>query len=319
MSYNAIRRQHNQAIINHVLRSRRIYDTIVQNMQRENDMLITALANRPYYILQSPQSYIQTQTQPETQNQNQPQTRANPMFMNLMDILLRGNGDAEIEVNRGLTTEQIDNAITNHTFSELPETTRTQYSTCPITLESFNDDSEVSILRNCGHVFFRQPLRIWLEGRDTCPTCRTRVIQSSQEANPSQQHSQQSQQSQQQEPEQSYAYRSNPNAMTYLFTIPNNDTTTGNTTANNEANPLMSLIDNLVNQATQQITRGTNLGFGLGLELDNSGNISGETGVLGAGIDANTNPYSNNNIWSVRLTDADWRAEDISGVSWTHS
>lgn len=317
MSYNAIRRQHNQAIINHVLRSRRIYDTIVQNMQRENDMLITALANRPYYILQSPQSYIQTQTQPqpETQTQTHPQTRANPVFMNLMDILLRGNGDMETEANRGLTTEQIDNAITNHIFCELPESARSQYTTCPITLENFNNNSEVSVLRVCGHVFFRQPLRIWLEGRDTCPTCRTRVIQSTQEANPSQQHQ-----------EQPYVYRSNPNAMTYLFTFPNNDTNTNtsvntnpNTSENNEANPLMSLIDNLVNQATQQITRGTNLGFGLGLELDNSGNISSETSMLGAGIDANTNPYSNNNIWSVRLTDADWRAEDISGVSWTHS
>jgi hypothetical protein len=309
MSYNTIRRQNNQAIINHVLRSRRIYDTIVQNMQRENDMLITALSNRPYYILTDTQSQSLTQPQPQTQTQthSQSQSRANPIFMNLMDILLRGNGDAEAEANRGLTTEQIDNAITNHIFSELPETTRTQYTTCPITLDSFNNDSEVSVLRVCGHVFFRQPLRIWLEGRDTCPTCRTRVIQSSQEANPSQQQSQ---------PEQPYAYRSNPNAMTYLFTFPNNDTNTNpNTSANNEANPLMSLIDNLVNQATQQITRGTNLGFGL--ELDNSGNISSGLGALGAGINANTNantnPYSNNNIWNVSITDTDWRFVDTSG------
>lgn len=319
MSYNTIRRQNNQAIINHVFRSRRIYDTIVSNMQREDDMLIRALANRPYYILTDAQS--QSLTQPQTQSQTHPQTRANPMFMNLMDILLRGNGVAEAETNRGLTVEQINDAVSNHRFSELPETTRNQYTTCPITLDNFNNDSEVSVLRNCGHVFFRGPLRSWLETCDTCPTCRTRVIQSSQEANPSQQ------QSQQQEPEQPYAYRSNPNAMTYLFSFSNNDTTTTNTNtnnttnANNEINPLMTLIDNLVNQATQQITQGTNLGFGLGLELDNSGNISGESGVLGAGIDANanTNPYSNNNIWNVRLTDADWRAEDISGVSWTHS
>ena len=62
MSYN-LRRQNNQALINHVLRSRRIYETIVQNMHREDEMLIRALENRH-------------------------QTHNNPIFMNIMELKL---------------------------------------------------------------------------------------------------------------------------------------------------------------------------------------------------------------------------------------
>ena len=114
-----------------------------------------------------------------------------------MDALMRGLINNNDEQNSGLTSEQIENATTNNIFNELSDITRQQNSTCTITLDNFNDDSEVSVINNCGHVFFREPLRNWLINHNTCPVCRALVIPSDETHNvPASQNSQSSQPSQ---------------------------------------------------------------------------------------------------------------------------
>jgi hypothetical protein len=43
---------------------------------------------------------------------------------------------------------------------------------CPISLENFNDDDTVSVIRFCGHIFDRDELNTWFGRNHRCPVCR---------------------------------------------------------------------------------------------------------------------------------------------------
>lgn len=43
---------------------------------------------------------------------------------------------------------------------------------CPISLEPFNDNDTVSVIRYCGHIFRREELHEWFRSNCRCPVCR---------------------------------------------------------------------------------------------------------------------------------------------------
>jgi hypothetical protein len=43
---------------------------------------------------------------------------------------------------------------------------------CPVTYERFSEDSNVSKINLCGHIFMSSALNQWLETRNSCPVCR---------------------------------------------------------------------------------------------------------------------------------------------------
>ena len=45
-------------------------------------------------------------------------------------------------------------------------------TSCPITLEQFNDNSECTQIIGCGHLFSHNGLQQWLRGNARCPICR---------------------------------------------------------------------------------------------------------------------------------------------------
>lgn len=45
-------------------------------------------------------------------------------------------------------------------------------TTCPITLENFNPDSNVTRIRTCGHIFNQSALERWFRTSAHCPMCR---------------------------------------------------------------------------------------------------------------------------------------------------
>ena len=47
---------------------------------------------------------------------------------------------------------------------------------CPITQELFQPNDEIIMLSNCGHVFQKNSILIWLNQNSTCPCCRTNVL-----------------------------------------------------------------------------------------------------------------------------------------------
>ena len=50
--------------------------------------------------------------------------------------------------------------------------TQPQNQTCPISLTSFDDDTDVMRIRYCGHLFVPNELRRWFEQNVRCPLCR---------------------------------------------------------------------------------------------------------------------------------------------------
>ena len=72
-------------------------------------------------------------------------------------------------VNVYPTQEQINTASRNVRYGDIVRPTNT---TCPITLETFNDNSEVTIIRHCGHIFNTTDFNLWFRMNCRCPMCR---------------------------------------------------------------------------------------------------------------------------------------------------
>jgi len=67
------------------------------------------------------------------------------------------------------TNEQINQATLNTVFSHIVSPVN---ATCPISRDEFNDESEITMIRGCNHIFNRSSLREWFVRHSTCPLCR---------------------------------------------------------------------------------------------------------------------------------------------------
>ena len=64
---------------------------------------------------------------------------------------------------------QIEAATRNVRFSDI---IRPMNTSCPISLETFNDNNQVTMIRHCGHIFNREMLHSWFQSNCLCPVCR---------------------------------------------------------------------------------------------------------------------------------------------------
>ena len=76
----------------------------------------------------------------------------------------------ELVQENGMTPEQIDRQTTQGPYSQIREDNTERR--CPISWTQLNDNTEVTRINGCGHVFTTQSLREWLLLHSTCPTCR---------------------------------------------------------------------------------------------------------------------------------------------------
>jgi hypothetical protein len=67
------------------------------------------------------------------------------------------------------TTNEIQASTETSIFVSLQNPLNT---TCPITLENFNPDSNVTRIRTCGHIFNQAALERWFRTSAHCPMCR---------------------------------------------------------------------------------------------------------------------------------------------------
>jgi hypothetical protein len=67
------------------------------------------------------------------------------------------------------TNDQINRATLNTVFSNILSPVN---ATCPISRDEFNDESEITIIRGCNHIFNRESLIRWFANNSTCPLCR---------------------------------------------------------------------------------------------------------------------------------------------------
>jgi hypothetical protein len=70
------------------------------------------------------------------------------------------------------TNDQIIRATQDTLFSHIISPVN---ATCPISRDEFNDESEITMLRGCNHIFNRASLREWFVNHSTCPLCRSDI------------------------------------------------------------------------------------------------------------------------------------------------
>ena len=70
------------------------------------------------------------------------------------------------------TNDQIIRATQDTLFSHIISPVN---ATCPISRDEFNDESEITMLRGCNHIFNRASLREWFVSHSTCPLCRSDI------------------------------------------------------------------------------------------------------------------------------------------------
>jgi hypothetical protein len=70
------------------------------------------------------------------------------------------------------TNAQIANATLNAVFANILSPVN---ATCPISRDEFNDESEITMIRGCNHIFNRASLREWFLNHSTCPMCRSDI------------------------------------------------------------------------------------------------------------------------------------------------
>jgi hypothetical protein len=83
-----------------------------------------------------------------------------------------GGGGAGSSVARqpgAPTNDQINRATLNTAFSNIVSPIN---ATCPISRDEFNDNSEITMIRGCNHIFNRTSLREWFVHHSSCPMCR---------------------------------------------------------------------------------------------------------------------------------------------------
>lgn len=67
------------------------------------------------------------------------------------------------------TLVQIENATSNLIYGDIVEPINTS---CPISLETFTETSEVIMIKHCKHIFNKQSLLSWFNSNCKCPVCR---------------------------------------------------------------------------------------------------------------------------------------------------
>jgi hypothetical protein len=67
------------------------------------------------------------------------------------------------------TQTQIENATRNVLYRDIVNPAN---QSCPISLETFHDNDQVSVIRYCGHIFNGNELRTWFRSNCRCPVCR---------------------------------------------------------------------------------------------------------------------------------------------------
>jgi hypothetical protein len=88
----------------------------------------------------------------------------------LLYFMMENLANSDRAEPHGIT--DVSRYITDLVFYEIDDPPNT---CCPIKMDVFTDDMEVSQINKCKHIFCRQEIRTWLESHHTCPLCRTEI------------------------------------------------------------------------------------------------------------------------------------------------
>ena len=109
--------------------------------------------NRPY-IIDSVNEYIIPR--------NRRNNSSNELFTQILNNFLQ-----PVEIYP--TQSQIETATRRVRYCDISRPINTA---CPISMEDFNDNDMVTVIRHCGHTFHTEQLMNWFRSNCRCPVCR---------------------------------------------------------------------------------------------------------------------------------------------------
>jgi hypothetical protein len=142
------------------------------NQMRENvnnNQRRVYIDNVPYYVddlqlFTIPNTTVNSTTASNTATTANARTNANisNQFSRILNSFLE-------PVNITPTPTQIENATRNILYGDILDPIN---NSCPISLESFIDTSNVTMIRHCRHIFNTSSLMSWFNSNCKCPVCR---------------------------------------------------------------------------------------------------------------------------------------------------
>lgn len=121
------------------------------------------LNNRPYIIdsvteYTIPRQYLRNYTGQNQSNSNNNIDSFTQLFQNFFQ---------PVEIYP--TQSQIESATRRVRYCDIARPINTQ---CPISMDDFNDNDMVTVIRHCGHTFNTEHLMNWFRSNCRCPVCR---------------------------------------------------------------------------------------------------------------------------------------------------
>jgi len=129
------------------------------NNMNTNSLGRVLLGNRPYIIDSISEYNIPLNN---TTNRNRRSTLSNEMLSQVIQNFLQ-----PVEIYP--TQDQIDTATRRVRYCDIMRPLNTS---CPISMEEFNDRDNVTVIRHCGHIFHTENLMNWFRSNCRCPVCR---------------------------------------------------------------------------------------------------------------------------------------------------
>lgn len=120
-----------------------------------------ASLNQPSYIIDSISEYLIPVNNLSNSNINR-RTNNNELFSQVLQNFLQ-----PVEIYP--TQDQIDTATRRVRYCDIVRPINTS---CPISMDDFQDHDNVTIIRNCGHIFHTDNLMNWFRTNSRCPVCR---------------------------------------------------------------------------------------------------------------------------------------------------
>jgi hypothetical protein len=162
--YNAARRERNSDVntgINNISTER---TNTLNNLNNDNTTIahfdwlnnIIYIQGRPYRI------DFNNSTIPSASTST---TRNNPLGNDIMNIMQNFYSNVPVLA----TPAQIQSATRNSRFSNIRNPIN---NNCPITLEQFSNESNVTEILGCNHLFNPEALTSWFQNNVRCPVCR---------------------------------------------------------------------------------------------------------------------------------------------------
>lgn len=166
--YNPNSQNNNEPYINRQNNNRQNNNR--QNYNRQNNVrenLNRTFLNNSPYIIDTIQEYniprnMSVPSTPRNSTSSRQSETTNTMFSNLF----RNFFDPVVIYP---TPSQIETATRRVRYCDIISPIN---RSCPISMDTFNDNDMVTIIRHCGHIFKPEELNTWFRSNCRCPVCR---------------------------------------------------------------------------------------------------------------------------------------------------